>query len=125
MLASRYGATGMAEAVVICVVVMEGLFMVPMAYRRLEDSVLAPGTPRPAHPGPAGLVTGGLAWVLGRAGGPLYVFADTHGRVLGLTAVAGAAIALFAVFYALLLVSLPPVQRRQLLTRSRSSLWAA
>ncbi len=122
VLASRYGATGMAEAVVICVVVMEGLFMVPMAYRRLEDSVLGRALRALRTLGLPALVTGSLAWVVGRVGGPLYVFADTHGRVLGLTAVAGAAIALFAVFYALLLVSLPPVQRRQLLTRSRVTL---
>jgi hypothetical protein len=68
------------------------------------------------------LVTGGLAWVLGRGSGPLYVFADTHGRIVGLLVVAAAGIALMVVFYAVLLVTLPGEQRQQLLSQFRTSL---
>ena len=67
------------------------------------------------------VVTGALAWVLGRGGGPLFAFTDTHGRVAGLTAVGVAGVALLAVFYALLLVSLPSVQRHRLVARVRVS----
>jgi O-antigen/teichoic acid export membrane protein len=122
VLASRFGAIGMAEAVLIGVVVMEGMLMLPIAYRRLGDSFPRRAFRAVRTLGLPALVTGALSWFLGRAGGPLYVFTDTHGRILGLTAVAGAAVGLFAVFYAFLLVSLPPVQRQQLLARSRGSL---
>ena len=66
------------------------------------------------------VVAGGLAWVIGRGGGPLYVFTGTHGRIVGLAAVAAAGTVVVAVFYALLLVSLPADQRQRLLARSRT-----
>ncbi len=69
-----------------------------------------PGAARGADVGLASLVTGALAWVVGRGGGPLYVFTETHGRIAGLTAVAGAGLGLLIVFYALLLVCLPSSQ---------------
>ena len=119
VLASRYGALGMAEAALIGVVVMEGMLMLPLAYRQLGDSF-----PRRAFRtlrtlGLPALVTGGLAWVVGRGGGPLYVFTGRSGRIPGLVAVAGAGIGLMIVFYALLLVCLPSAQRQQFLARSR------
>ena len=43
VLASRYGALGMAEAALIGVVVMEGMLMLPLVYRQLGDSVPRPG----------------------------------------------------------------------------------
>jgi O-antigen/teichoic acid export membrane protein len=121
-LTSRYGVLGMAEAALIAIVVMEGMLMLPLAYRRIGDSF-----PRRASRAvrtlllPA-LATGGLGWVLGRSGGPLYVFTDTHGRILGLIGVAAAGIVLMIVFYAVLLVSLPSVERRQVLARCQVSL---
>jgi O-antigen/teichoic acid export membrane protein len=121
-LASRYGATGMAEAVLISVVVMEGMLMLPLAYRRIEDSFARRARRAVRTLGLPALVTGALAWVLGRGAGPHFAFTDSHGRLLGLTAVAAAAVALLAVFYALLLVCLPSDQRQRLVARSRSSL---
>ena len=121
-LAARYGPVGMAEAVLIGVVVMEGMVMLPLAYRRLHDSFLRRGLHALRTLGLAVLVTSGLAWLLGRAGGPLAEFTDTHGRIPGLTVVCVAGLVLMAVFYALLLVSLPSPQRQQLLARSRISL---
>jgi len=120
-LTSRYGLLGMAEAALIGVVVMEGMLMLPLAYRRLGDSFARRAVRALRTLFLPALVTGGLAWVLGRSGGPLYVFTDTHGRVLGLVAVAAAGLALMIVFYALLLVSLPSVQRRQFLARCQVS----
>jgi O-antigen/teichoic acid export membrane protein len=121
VLASRYGAIGMAVAALIGVVVMEGMLMLPLAYRSLGDSFGRKAFRTVRTLSLPALVTAGLAWVLGRAGGPLLTFTETHGRVVGLTAVAGAGITLMIVFYALLLVSLPPVQRQQLLARFRVS----
>ena len=52
VLASRYGALGMAWAVLISVVVMEGVLMLPLTYRQLGDSF--PRRPcRRAYGGPA------------------------------------------------------------------------
>jgi hypothetical protein len=65
------------------------------------------------------VVTGGLAWVIGRGGGPLYAFIGANGRILGLTVVAAAGIALMIVFYALLVPFLPSAQRQQLFARGR------
>ncbi len=121
-LASRYGALGMAEAALIGVVVMEGMLMLPMAYRRLGDSFHRQAFRTVRTLGLPALATAGLAWALGRGGGPLFVFTDTHGRIVGLTAVAAAGVALMVVFYTLLLVSLPSVQRQRLLVRFRASL---
>jgi O-antigen/teichoic acid export membrane protein len=122
VLASRYGALGMAEAALIGVVVMEGMFMLPLGYRMLGDFFLRRAFRTLRILGLPAVVTGGLAWALGRGGGPLYVFTDTHGRILGLTAVATAGIVLMVVFYALLLVCVPAAQRQQFLARARVSL---
>jgi O-antigen/teichoic acid export membrane protein len=119
VLAARYGALGMAEAVLITVVVMEGILLLPLTYRQLGDSFLRRGARTLRTLGVPALVTGVLAWVIGRGGGPLYVFTDTHGRLLGLVAVGAAGIALLIVFYALLLFFLPPAQRQQFLARGR------
>ncbi len=119
-LASRYGALGMAEAALIGVVVMEGMLMLPLGYRRLGDSFLRRALRTVRTLALPTVATGGLAWVVGRGGGPLYVFTDTHGRIVGLTAVAVAGTVLMAVFYALLLVSLPADQRHRLVARSRT-----
>jgi O-antigen/teichoic acid export membrane protein len=121
-LTSRYGAIGMAEAALIGVVVMEGMLMLPLGYRRLEDSFSRRALRAVRELGLPALATGGFAWLVGRPGGPLYVFTDTHGRILGLTAVAGAGVAIMLAFYAVFLVSLPSVQRRRVLVRCRVSL---
>jgi O-antigen/teichoic acid export membrane protein len=118
-LTSRYGAVGMAEAVLIGIVVMEGTLMIPLGYRALDDSVIGRAWRSVRTLGPPTVVTSALAWGLGRGGGPLYAFVDTHGRILGLTAVALAGIALVVVFYAVLFVCIPPFQRQQVLARSR------
>ena len=68
------------------------------------------------------MVTGALAYVLGRGGGPLYVFVDTHGRAVGLLVVVAAGAALMVVFYAVFLVSAPAAQRQDFLIRFRSTL---
>jgi O-antigen/teichoic acid export membrane protein len=122
VLASRYGALGMAEAALIGVVVMEGMLMLPLGYRMIGDSL-----PRRAFRtlrmlGLPTLITGTVAWVVGRGGGPLYVFTDTHGRFIGLTVVALAAAGLMIVFYGIFLVSAPVEQRRQFLAKVRTSL---
>jgi len=122
LLASRYGALGMAEATLIGVVVMEGMFMLPLAYRLLGDSFHRRAFRAVRTLGLPAIATGGLAWALGRGGGPLFVFTDTHGRIVGLSAVAAAGVALMAVFYTLLLVSLPSVERQWILVRIRASL---
>jgi O-antigen/teichoic acid export membrane protein len=121
-LASRYGPLGMAEAVLVGVVLMEGMLMLPLAYRTLGDSFPRRALRAVRNFALPGLVTGCLAWVLGRGGGPLFVFTDRHGRILGLTAVVAVGVALMIVFYALLLVCLPSTQRHDLIARSRASL---
>ena len=65
------------------------------------------------------VVTGALAWLVGRAGGPLYFFVDEHARIVGFVGVVVAGAALMVVFYALLLVSLPGQERRVALGRVR------
>lgn len=122
LLSSRYGALGMAEAVLITVVVMEGALMLPLGYRMISDSVFRPLFRTVRTVGLPVLVTGALAWVVGRGGGPLYVFADTHGRLVGLIVVGAAGAALMLVFYAVLFVSLPGEQRHQLVAQFRTSL---
>jgi hypothetical protein len=120
VLSARYGALGMAWAVLISVVVMEAMLMLPLTYRQLGDSFLR----RSGHilrvVALPSVVTGGLAWIVGRGGGALYVFTGTHSRVLGLSAVAGAGIGLMIVFYALLLPCLPPAQRNWAFERARA-----
>ncbi len=122
VLASAYGPVGMAEAVLIGVVTMEGMLLLPLAYRQLGDSFArrAMGFVRTLSL-PA-LCTGVFAWGLGRAGGPLYAFTDTHGRLAGLVVVGVAGAALLAFFYAVLLVSMPADQRRPLVARTRAVL---
>jgi hypothetical protein len=66
-------------------------------------------------------VTSLLAWAVGRSGGPLYAFTDTHIRIVGFVGVAIAGAALAIVFYAVLLMSLPGAQRRAVLTSFRGS----
>ncbi len=119
-LASRFGALGMAEAALIGVVVMEGMFMLPLGYRQLGDSFVHRELRTVRTLALPIVAAGGLAWVIGRGGGPLYVFTDTHGRIIGLLAVAVAGTVVVAVFYALLLVTLPADQRHRFLARSRT-----
>ena len=122
VLASRYGAIGMAEAALISVVLLEGMLMLPLGYRRLGDSFSRRALRTVRTLGLPALATGALAWVLGRGGGPLYTFVDGHGRIPGLIVVATAGIALMAVFYPLLLACLPSTERRRALARTRVSL---
>lgn len=121
-LASRYGALGMAEAALIGVVVMEGLLMLPLGYRKLGGSVVPQALRALRSLALPTVVTGALAYVLGRGGGPLYVFVDTHGRIVGLLVVVAAGAALMVVFYAVFLVSAPTAQRQDFLVRFRSTL---
>ncbi len=107
VLASRYGALGMAEAVLITVLVMEAALMLPLGYKMIGDSVLRPLLRTMRMVGLPVLVMGGLAWVIGRGGGPLYVFADTHGRLVGLIVVGAVGAALMVVFYAVLVATVP------------------
>ena len=104
-LASRYGPLGMAEAVLIGVVLMEGMLMLPLAYRTLGDSFPRRALRAVRSVALPGLVTG-----------------CRHGRILGLTAVVAVGVALMIVFYALLLACLPSTQRHDLIARSRASL---
>jgi O-antigen/teichoic acid export membrane protein len=120
-LASRYGALGMAEAALIGVVLIEGMLMLPLVYRQLEDSVVSRALRSVRVLGVPAVVTGGLAWLIGRGGGPLYAFTDTHDRIVGFVGIAVAGAGLTAVFYALLLVSLPAVERQVFLDRMRGS----
>jgi O-antigen/teichoic acid export membrane protein len=119
VLASRYGPVGMAWAVLIGVVIFEGMLLLPLAYRKLGDnfSRRAIGFVR-ALSLPA-LCAGGLAWVLGRGGGPMFAFTDMHGRIAGLAVVGVAGLLVLAVFYGIVLAGMPAVQRRPLLARSR------
>ena len=112
----------MAEAALICVVVMEGMVMLPLGYKRFGDSLLRRAMRSVRALALPTVVTAALAWAIGRGGGPLYVFTDTHGRFIGLAAVAVAGIALMVFFYALFLVSAPAPQRQDFLARFRTSL---
>ena len=112
----------MAEAALIGVVVMEGMVMLPLGYKRLGDSLMRRALRSVRALALPTVATAALAWVIGRGGGPLYIFTDTHGRFIGLTAVAVAGIALMVVFYALFLMTSPGAQRQELLARLRTSL---
>jgi pimeloyl-ACP methyl ester carboxylesterase len=112
----------MAWALLIGVVIFEGMLMLPMAYRQLGDSYARRAIGFVRTLSLPAVCTGALAWVLGRPGGPLFVFADTHGRVAGLALVGVAGLALMGVFYAILLASMPAVQRRPLLARFKALL---
>jgi O-antigen/teichoic acid export membrane protein len=122
ILASLFGALGMAEAALIGVVVMEGILMLPLVYRQLGDSMPRQALHSVRILGVPVLVCGTLAWLVGRSGGPLYTFVDTHLRVVGLVGVAVAGIALMAVFYAVLLAFLPAEQRKSFIARIRGPL---
>jgi O-antigen/teichoic acid export membrane protein len=119
VLASLYGPVGMASAVLIGVVTMEAILLLPLAYRKIGDSFprIAIGFVR-ALCVPA-LCAGVLGWALGRGGGPLFAFTDGHGRIAGLAVVGTAGLLVLAVFYGVLLASMPAVQRRPFLARSR------
>lgn len=117
VLASRYGAIGMAEAALIGVVVIEGMTMLPLVYRRLEDSVLRRLLRTVRILGLPAIVTGVLAWAVGRGGGPLYAFTDSHVRIVGFVGVAVAGAALTAAFYVVLLFTLPATERQVLAGR--------
>jgi O-antigen/teichoic acid export membrane protein len=121
LLASRYGAVGMAEAALIGVVLVEGMSILPLVYRQLEDSVVRRLLRTVRILGLPAMVTGILAWAVGRGGGPLYAFTDSHIRIVGFIGIAVAGAALTVVFYALLLVSLPAGERRVFLDRIRAT----
>jgi O-antigen/teichoic acid export membrane protein len=121
-LAARYGALGMAEAALIGTVLMEGVLLLPLAYRWLDDSLVRRSLRAARTLTLPTLVTGALAWFVGRSGGRLYVFTDTHGRFVGLVTVAATGLALVIVFYAILLVSVPAGQRQVFLAHFRTSL---
>ena len=119
VLSSRYGAIGMAEAALIGAVLLEGMLMLPLVYRQLGDSLPRRVFYMARVLGLPLVVTGALAWLVGRAGGPLYLFVDEHARIVGFVGVVVAGVALMAVFYALLLVALPGRERRVALGRVR------
>ena len=119
VLASRYGPVGMAWAVLIGVVTMEAILLLPLAYRKLGDSFRRRAIGFVRALGVPALCAGVLGWALGRGGGPLFAFTDGHGRIAGLAVVGTAGLLVLAVFYGVLLASMPPVQRRPLLARSR------
>jgi O-antigen/teichoic acid export membrane protein len=119
VLSSRYGAIGMAEAALIGAVLLEGMLMLPLVYRQLGDSLPRRVVYMARVVGLPFVVTGALAWLVGRAGGPLYVFVEQHARIVGFVGVVVAGTALMLVFYALLLVSLPGQERRVALGRVR------
>ena len=76
VLASHFGAVGMAEATLITVVVMEGMLMLPLVYRQLGDSLLRKALRTVRVLGLPALVTGALAWVVGRGGAAAVVGVD-------------------------------------------------
>jgi O-antigen/teichoic acid export membrane protein len=122
VLAARYGALGMAEATLIGVVLVEGFLLLPLVYRQLEDSVLRRLLHTVRVLGVPAVVTGALAWLVGRGDGPLYTFTETHVRIVGLIGIAIAGVALTAVFYALLVFFLPGPERQRFLTGVRGPL---
>jgi O-antigen/teichoic acid export membrane protein len=122
VLASRYGAVGMAWAALIGVVLMEGMLMLPLVYRRLGDSLPRRALRAVRTVGLPAAVTAGLAWAAGRGGGPLYSFTDGHTRIVAFVGVVVTGAALMVVFYAFLLVSLPADERQLFLGRLRGAL---
>lgn len=119
VLSSRYGALGMAEAALIGAVLLEGMLMIPLVYRQLGDSLPRRLLYMIRIVGLPLVVTGALAWLVGREGGPLYAFVDGHIRIVGFVGVVVAGVALMIVFYAFLLVSLPGQERRVAVGRVR------
>jgi O-antigen/teichoic acid export membrane protein len=127
VLANRYGPVGMAEAALIGVLLMEGMLLIPLAYRQLGDSFPRRALGFTRALGVPALCTGALAWLLGRSEGPLFAFIGSHGRIVGLVVVGASGLALIAAFYAVLLACMPTVQRKDILVRSRvwlGRLWA-
>lgn len=127
VLVKRYGPVGMAEAVLIGVVMIEGLLLLPLAYRQLDDSFSRRAMGFARALGLPALCTAAIGWVLGREGGPLFAFTGAHGRIAGLVVVGAAGLALVVVFYAVLLACIPALQRKDLLARTRvllGRLWA-
>jgi len=118
-LSSRYGAVGMAEAALIAAVLLEGLLMIPLVYRQLGDSLPRRAVHMVRVLGLPLVITGGLAYLVGRGGGPLYAFVDEHIRIVGFVGVIVAGTVLMVVFYAFLFVSLPGQERRVALGRVR------
>jgi O-antigen/teichoic acid export membrane protein len=119
VLASRYGAVGMAWATLISMVVIEWMLMLPLVYRRLGDSWPRRALRAVRILGLPAAVTAGLAWAAGRGGGPLYSFTDGHTRLVGFVGVVVTGAALMVVFYAFLLVSMPADERQLFLGRLR------
>ena len=126
-LAHRYGPVGMAAAALVGVVTMEGMLLIPLAYRQLGDSFPRRAMRFVRALALPALCAAAFAWALGRGGGPLFAFTGSHGRVAGLVMVGLSGLAVFGAFYAVLLACMPTVQRRELVARSRvwlSRLWA-
>jgi O-antigen/teichoic acid export membrane protein len=119
VLSSRYGALGMAEAALIGAVLLEGMLMLPLVYRQLGDSLPRRALRTVRILGLPFVVTGGLAYLVGRGGGPLYAFVDSHIRIVGFVGVVAAGVALMIVFYALLLATFPGQERQVVLGRVR------
>jgi O-antigen/teichoic acid export membrane protein len=119
VLASRYGPAGMAWAVLIGVVAVEAMLLLPLAYRKLGDSFPRRALGFVRSLGIPAVCAGVLGWVLGRGGGPLVAFTNAHGRIAGLAVVGAAGLVVLAVFYAVLVASMPTAERKPLLARVR------
>jgi O-antigen/teichoic acid export membrane protein len=100
-LAQKYGAEGMAEAVLITVVVMEATLLLPIAYRRLEISMAAAGLSAIRALAVPVLVVGALAWAVARSRGFLSDFVETHEKVASLAVVGAIGLGLLIVFSAI------------------------
>jgi O-antigen/teichoic acid export membrane protein len=123
VLARTYGPVGMAEAVLISVVVMEGTLLLPIAYRRLGISMTTAALSAVRALALPVLGVGVLAWSLGRGGGFLSSFADTHLKIPSLSVVGASGLGLLAVFAALYIVTgLRAEERTRLRTWARSKL---
>jgi O-antigen/teichoic acid export membrane protein len=97
-LAAKYGAVGMAAAVLISVVAMEATLMLPIIYRRLGISMAEAGASAIRALALPVLVVGGIAWAVAGGDGFLGNFAASHSKVASLAAVAGVGIWLLVVF---------------------------
>jgi O-antigen/teichoic acid export membrane protein len=96
ILARRYGAVGMAEAVLISVVVMEATLMLPIAYQRLKISMFDAGVSAVHALLLPSLGAGVLGWGLAR--GVLGNFVDTHSKIPSLVVVGVSGLGLLIVF---------------------------
>jgi O-antigen/teichoic acid export membrane protein len=119
VLASHFGPVGMAWAVLIGVVTMDVMLLLPLAYRKLGDSFPRRALGFVRALGVPAVCAAALGWALGRGGGPLLSFTYAHGRIAGLAVVGVAGLVVLAVFYVVLLASMPAVERKPLLARSR------